>query len=224
MSGAILPTWAITAIGFVAQGLFSARIVVQWAKSEKAGKLVSPAWYWILSLAGSWVMFFYGVLRNDFSIIVGQLLAYYIYIWNLDIKNLWKKVHPVLRYALLLTPALCVVAVIANGGKFVENFLSSGSIPLWLLLFGTLWQTLFSLRFIYQWLLSKRQGESVMPTSFWVLSLICAAMIVLYGVFRSDIVLMIGQGFGVITYSRNVWIGVNASRKEAREKEGGQDE
>lgn len=221
MASTLLPVWAVIAIGFVAQALFSARIVVQWAKSEREGKLVSPSWYWILSLAGSWVMFIYGVLRNDFSIIVGQLIAYYIYIWNLDSKDLWRKVHPVLRFILLLTPALCVGYAASHGSRFAQTFLTSDDMPLWLLLFGTTGQALFSLRFIYQYFLSRKVGESVMPTSFWVVSLLSAAMIVVYGIFRSDIVLIIGQGFGVITYSRNVWIGYSASRKEKDGSVGG---
>ena len=40
----------IFALGLVAQGLFSARTLVQWVLSEKARKVVNPTIFWILSL------------------------------------------------------------------------------------------------------------------------------------------------------------------------------
>ena len=83
-----------------------------------------------------------------------------------------------------------------------------------MLVFGTTGQTIFALRFVYQWLLSRKRGESSLPTSFWVLSFVSAAMIVIYGFLRHDIVLIIGQGFGVIVYFRNILIGLAASRRE----------
>ena len=62
---------AVYALGFLAQGFFSARMLIQWIMSERARKIVSPNIYWICSLAGSILLFIYGWLRNDFSIIFG---------------------------------------------------------------------------------------------------------------------------------------------------------
>ena len=73
----------IYAIGFLAQLFFSARIVVQWILSERAHRIVSPSAYWICSLAGSWLLFLYGWLRDDFPIILGQLFSSYISLCNL---------------------------------------------------------------------------------------------------------------------------------------------
>ena len=70
-------------LGFAAQGLFSARVLVQWIKSEKAGEVKNPPSFWILSLAASYLFFIYGWLRNDFSIMLGQIIGYYVYIWNI---------------------------------------------------------------------------------------------------------------------------------------------
>ena len=70
----------IYVIGFLAQLLFSARLLLQWIMSEKAKKVVSPSIFWKLSLLGSYLLFMYGWLRNDFAIILGQLISYYIYI------------------------------------------------------------------------------------------------------------------------------------------------
>lgn len=94
----------IYVIGFLAQLLFSARLLLQWIMSEKAKKVVSPSIFWKLSLLGSYLLFMYGWLRNDFAIILGQLISYYIYIWNLDKKKVGRKCPVSYPLVLLLTP------------------------------------------------------------------------------------------------------------------------
>ncbi|MDE6106537.1 MAG: lipid-A-disaccharide synthase N-terminal domain-containing protein, partial [Bacteroidales bacterium] len=64
-------------IGFLAQALFSARLLLQWLLSERSRQVVSPSVYWILSIAGSYLLFIYGWLRDDFAIIFGQFISYY---------------------------------------------------------------------------------------------------------------------------------------------------
>ena len=73
------PAW-VYAIGFLAQAFFSARLLYQWIVTEKAKKVLSPAAFWILSIFGSYLLFIYGVLRNDFAIILGQFISYYIFV------------------------------------------------------------------------------------------------------------------------------------------------
>ena len=82
----------VYAIGFLAQLFFGARTVLQWILSERAKKSLSPSIFWILSIIASWLFFIYGWMREDFAIILGQVIAYYIYIWNLNAKSVWKKV------------------------------------------------------------------------------------------------------------------------------------
>ncbi len=74
---------AIEAVGLLAQGLFSGRMIVQWVMSERAHKVVSPVIFWQMSMAASFLLCVYGWLGSDFVIILGQAVAYYIYIWNL---------------------------------------------------------------------------------------------------------------------------------------------
>lgn len=93
-------------IGFLAQLLFSARLLLQWIMSERAKKVVSPSIFWKLSLIGAWLLFIYGWLRDDFAIILGQLISYYIYIWNLDKKRAGGKylLESVILFYLLRLP------------------------------------------------------------------------------------------------------------------------
>lgn len=113
----------VYAIGFLAQGFFSARMLLQWGMSEKAHRVVSPNIYWICSLVGSILLFAYGWLRNDFAIILGQMISYYIYIWNLNIKGVWQRVPRGLRLAIGALPAVSVVMMASDGAAFVASFL-----------------------------------------------------------------------------------------------------
>ena len=85
--------WLIYTIGFIAQILFSSRLVVQWITSEKQRKVITPTLFWTLSLIASFLLFIYGYLRDDFAIMLGQTLTYFIYIRNLQLQNEWQKFH-----------------------------------------------------------------------------------------------------------------------------------
>ena len=67
-----------TLIGLLAQLAFMARMLVQWIMSERARKVVNPALFWWLSLFGALTMSFYGFLRQDLAILLGQLVSFYL--------------------------------------------------------------------------------------------------------------------------------------------------
>lgn len=195
------------AIGLLAQAFFSARILVQWILSERAHKVLSPSAFWILSLAGSYLLCLYGWLRMDFSIVFGQFISYYIYIWNLYMKGEWKVVPRVLRYVLYLTPVAVLCYVLSDAQHFIDRFLHNEDVPALLLIYGSIGQLLFTLRFVYQWAYSSRKSASVLPVGFWIISLIGSSIIFTYGIIRLDIVLMAGHAMGLVAYSRNLYIG-----------------
>jgi lipid-A-disaccharide synthase-like uncharacterized protein len=81
------------------------------------------------------------------------------------------------------------------------------SLPEWLVLsFGFAGQALFSARFLIQWIASERERKSVVPVLFWYFSLAGGLTLFLYAVYREDPVFMLGQGFGLIVYVRNLWL------------------
>ncbi|MDD6551989.1 MAG: lipid-A-disaccharide synthase N-terminal domain-containing protein [Prevotellaceae bacterium] len=204
---------AVYALGFLAQGFFSARMLIQWIMSERAKKIVSPNIYWICSLAGSVLLFIYGWLRNDFSIIFGQLISYYIYIWNLNIKGVWPRLPLVIRGCIFALPIVAVSLMLSQAEIFVQDFFHNSAVPLWLLVFGSAGQFIFTIRFIYQWYYSYRRHASYLPVGFWIISLVGSGIIVAYGIFRLDPVLIIGQSVGFITYTRNIMLGKGKSKK-----------
>ena len=203
-------SWLVYGLGFLAQGFFSARMLVQWIMSERAKKIVSPVVYWVCSLAGSILLFIYGWLRDDFSIIFGQLISYYIYIWNLNIKGVWRQLPVVVRALVFALPIVAVAAMLGDAGAFVDSFFHNAQVPRWLLIFGSAGQFIFTVRFIYQWYYSYRRHASMLPVTFWVISLVGSGIIVAYGCLRRDPVLILGQSVGFVTYSRNIIIGLRA--------------
>ena len=196
----------IYVIGFLAQVFFSARILLQWILSERAKKVISPAIFWQLSIVGSYLLFVYGWLRDDFAIILGQIISYYIYIWNLDKKHQLKKLPFIIRTLLLLTPVAAILYMLKDASAFVDQFFRNEKIPLWLLIYGSMGQIIFTLRFVYQWIYSKRKDESLLPIGFWVISLFGSLIIVSYAIYRRDPVLILGQSTGLIAYSRNIYL------------------
>jgi lipid-A-disaccharide synthase-like uncharacterized protein len=71
-------------LGFLAQGLFTMRFVVQWLASERAKRSVVPIAFWFFSLGGGALLLIYAIKRQDPVFIAGQGLGLFIYI-----RNLW---------------------------------------------------------------------------------------------------------------------------------------
>jgi lipid-A-disaccharide synthase-like uncharacterized protein len=140
--------WMIYSIGFIAQILFSGRLFIQWFLSEKNKRIVTPSLFWKLSLLASFLLFIYGYLRDDFAIMLGQSLTYFIYIRNLQLQGEWKKSPPWFRIFLLTFPVLIVVYAYNNGEYDLYQLFNNKDIPFWLLLLGIFSQLLFTFRFV----------------------------------------------------------------------------
>lgn len=202
-------------IGIAAQILFSGRLLVQWIASERAKKVLSPTLFWQMSMAASFMLCVYGWLRNDFAIIAGQLISYYIYIWNLRAKKAWDTMPAVLRAVVSYLPVVAVCWFAIDWRETAEHLFQQENIPGWLIVFGTVGQFTFTLRFIYQWRYSARAGESLLPTTFWLISLLGSGMIIAYAIIRCDPVLILGQSTGFVVYLRNIMISRKAARSES---------
>lgn len=198
--------WIIYSIGFLAQILFSSRMLVQWILSEKNKKVLTPRLFWQLSLFASFLLFIYGWLRDDFAIMLGQALTYFIYIRNIQLQGEWEKFPKSIRVFLWIFPVLVIVYGYNNNAYDLNAIFNNDAIPLWLLALGSIAQIIFTLRFVYQWLYSEKKKISSLPFGFWLLSLIGASLILTYAIFRKDPVLFLGHSLGLIVYIRNLFI------------------
>lgn len=199
-----MSNWQIYIIGFAAQFLFSGRLFIQWFISEKNKKVLTPSVFWKLSLIASFLLFVYGYLRNDFSIMLGQAITYFIYIRNLQLQGEWIKLPKVFRIFLYIFPVLIIIYSYNNNTYDIQKLFFNEAIPLWLLILGITAQLIFNLRFLYQLIYSEKMKESVLPLGFWILSIIGALLILIYAIIRRDPVLFIGHFIGSLIYARNI--------------------
>ena len=82
--------------------------------------------------------------------------------------------------------------------NFVQNYENL------FLIIGFVGLGIFASRFIVLWIYSERIGESKIPIVFWYLSIFGGFMLLIYAISRSDPVIITGQLFGIIVYSRNL--------------------
>lgn len=205
----------VIGLGLVAQGLFSARFIVQLLKSEKEQRVVSPSLFWQLSLLASLLLMIYGFFRSDLVIVGGQLVGYLIYIRNMQLKGDWIELPVFARLAAFILPGMIAIFLVFGIDYNWDKFLDNPEIEGLLLTWGTLGQVIFTSRFVVQWIYSERKQESAFPVSFWYISLVGAIIIAVYAVFRKDAVLFIGQGFGLVVYTRNLMLHHSSKLKKS---------
>ncbi len=70
-------------LGFIAQGLFTMRFLLQWIASERAGHSVIPLAFWIFSIFGGVLLLVYALYRKDAVFIAGQAFGVFVYLRNL---------------------------------------------------------------------------------------------------------------------------------------------
>ena len=92
------PIWAF--IGFMGQGLFASRFLVQWYYSEREGRSVIPIAFWYFSIIGGIVTTAYTIHLHSIPLTLGQGSGLIVYARNLWLiqreRNLLKQAagHP----------------------------------------------------------------------------------------------------------------------------------
>ena len=90
----------------------------------------------------------------------------------------------------------------AVGAYFTDVFITRLD---WWVLLGFVAQGLFTARFLVQWIASERAGRSVIPLMFWIFSVGGGLLLLIYALYRKDVVFIAGQAFGVCVYLRNLY-------------------
>ncbi len=190
--------------GWLGQAFFSLRVLHQWYFSERAKRShVTPIFWWY-SLAGTAASLVYVVHRQDPVFIVGFLVNGFLYLRNLVLGG--RHVRPGRRGSPLL-PLVLGLAVF--GGVTVWSVAHKTDIvsydhPLPWLLVGFTGQFLWTSRFLVQWVISERRGESVLPPVFFWISLIGAPFLFAWAVYRVDWVMMVAFTLNPLPYVRNL--------------------
>ena len=206
------PLW-VYLLGRAGMAIYGVRIVVQWYLSEKAHEVVSPGIYWVMSSIGAIVLYIYGWLRKDFSIIFGESIGYYIYMWNIAIMGLYKNTPRWVFVAQALFPVLIIGLMLRDLPAFTHDFLMNDKVPPGLLALGMLGQFTYEIRGVYQLVYSMKRKESILPLGHWILAVAGSLMIIAYGLIRHDWVLVIGQ-FAIVFSIRNIMISLASSKRK----------
>ena len=82
---------------------------------------------------------------------------------------------------------------------------------MWMII-GFVGQGFFSARFIVQWIMSEIKKQSIIPLGFWYFSLLGGVTLFAYALHKEDPVFIVGQGAGLLIYSRNLYL----KRKRAK--------
>ena len=84
----------------------------------------------------------------------------------------------------------------------------------WVVL-GFIAQGFFTMRFVVQWIASERARASVIPVAFWFFSIGGGVLLFSYALYIRDPVFILGQGFGVFVYGRNLYFELRDRRGAA---------
>ena len=148
----------------------------------------------------------YGYFRDDFAIMLGQFIGYYIYIRNLQLQKKWTDFNITIRQILILLPIVICIERAWNSNFFnLDSLFYNPDIPQWLLYLGIISQITFTFRYIYQWMSSEVSKVSHLPLGFWIISVLGAVLIITYSIFRLDPVLFFSHIAGIFMYSRNIY-------------------
>jgi len=196
--GRSLPVGLWTLFGLLGNVLFTARVLVQWIASERKGRTVVPVSFWWLSLSGASVLIVYAFGRLEIPFILGYAVTLVPYIRNLRIE--YHPERPGRRSGWLIAAAVmlgCIPIFIFWQEQAVKDGWT------W---FGLLGNAVFGSRFFVQWVQSEARRQSVLPLSFWYLSLVGSLVLLMYSVIRNDLVFILGFLFNVIPYGRNIYL------------------
>jgi len=77
---------------------------------------------------------------------------------------------------------------------------------------GFLGQLIFFGRFVVQWWVSEKKGKSIVPISFWYISIIGGIVIIVYAIRQRDPVFIFGQTAALLIYFRNLFLVLKEKR------------
>lgn len=205
-------------LGFLSAFIFGLRLFLQWFQSEKARESIVGPSFWKLSLAGNILLVVHSFIQIQFHVCVIQGCNAIISWRNLNLMQTRKP--PISFFAMVMLLAAGVVLTVFSftiQGWWMNSSSdwfriptapwqsqASRSIPFIWHIIGSLAYVLFSSRSWVQWWLAEKAHTSLLPPSFWWLSLIGALFSVLYFTYISDIVNLIGPAIGMVPYTRNL--------------------
>lgn len=190
-------------IGWIGNACFFSRFLVQWWRSEKAGRSVAPVAFWWLSLAGTLLLFAYTLHRGELVLLAGFTVNALLYGRNLQLARA-SEARPRLRRSVLFGIALVALTALIVAGV-LRLRLATLTTPVWLVI-GVVGQSVWCSRFVLQWIATERTGESHFPHAFWWVSLAGNSLLLAYAIHLGDPVWIAGLALGPLVQIRNLML------------------
>lgn len=206
--------WILFLFGVVSQFVFQSRFYVQWYVSERQKKSVVPVAFWYLSCIGTLLVFVYTLLTKSpvgalsYALNIIPYTRNLVHIWQNAgklTKRMYRMVHVLL--VIIALGAVAGVAMVWLNVYHVNKVAPAGEVakPWFWIAVGTLGTAFFGGRFIIQWIATERARASVIPTAFWYLSVIAAALQLSAYLGCSEWVLAAGSVVSLLISGRNIW-------------------
>ncbi|GMV99834.1 MAG: hypothetical protein AMXMBFR84_09730 [Candidatus Hydrogenedentota bacterium] len=203
-------------VGVIGGALFYGRFYVQWWVSERRKQSVFPISFWYMSSVGSVLLLAFGVHSQSPLGTLSQSLNILIYSRNL--VHIWRERGTLTAFRYwtihLLVAVIAVISLAFLGAVWLGEWHRNAAAPaseaqttwIWLAV-GLLGQALFACRFLVQWIATERQRKSVIPESFWYLSIVASALMLGCFVQRGgkEWIFAVGMMANVLVYIRNLW-------------------
>lgn len=92
------------------------------------------------------------------------------------------------------------------------------SFDIWVII-GFVGQFMFTMRFLTQWIQSEKAQKSVIPTSFWIFSILGGSIVLIYAIHKQDPVFIVGQAAGLLIYFRNLYFILREYRRAKKARD-----
>ncbi len=206
--------------------IFFGRFYIQWFVSERAGRSVVPVVFWYMSGVGSVALLLYGVVFLH-SPVAALSYGFNSVVYARNLVHIWNEKGTLTRRASLLFQG-CVglfllVALAMVAWTWLHEYHQTHHetreviVRTWFWIgVGAVGQSLFAARFAVQWLVTEVKKRSVIPPSFWYLSIVASLLLMSSYLQRQDWVNALGLMATLPVYARNIML-IRAGRETADE-------
>jgi len=191
----------LEAVGWLGQGFYFTRFLVQWLMSERAGRIVVPRSFWWMSLLGAGCATAYAFSKGSLVFMAGPATNLFVFVENLRLDRTGRP----LGARLLLPFALGVVTLVAiTLTTDLEKRLAADPV-LWICV-GIAGSGLWMIRFPLQWWLAERRVHATLPPVFFMVSFVGSVLLLAYAIRGGNPIFIAGMLPGPFLYGRSLWL------------------
>ncbi|HMS17010.1 MAG TPA: lipid-A-disaccharide synthase N-terminal domain-containing protein [Planctomycetota bacterium] len=200
----------LTAVGWLGQGFYFSRFLIQWYLSERARRIVVPESFWWFSIAGAVMSGVYAFYRAELVFLISPIINLFLHVRNI---MLLRSRQPLSRQSLV--PILLGVLSLAAVALLFWEHLEPAHHPVGWLVVGVVGQILWTSRFPLQWYASEKTRHVTLGIGFFWISFFGSALLLSFAIHTRTPVFIAGNLLGPILYGRNLILAYRARESEA---------